>query len=96
MNKEQIREEALENHKRLSDLFKKNRFMFELEAKKQVEDFINNAPEEYRENLWKLHEQWKNTLKGAGSKHNRLVLASHMFNEQIQRFNDCLKPFREE
>ena len=96
MNREKIREEALEKHKKMSDLFKKNRFMFELEAKKEVEDFINSAPKEYRETLWKLHEQWKNTLKGAGSKHNRLVLARHIFNEQVQRFNDCLKPFREE
>lgn len=96
MNREKIREEALEKHKWMSELFKKNRFMFEVEAKKEVEKFINSAPEEYRETLQNLHEQWKNTLKGAGSKHNRLVLAQHMLNEQIQRFNECLKPFREE
>jgi len=95
-NREEIEKEALENHKRMSDLFKNNRFMFELEAKKQVGDFINNAPEKYRDTLLALHQKWITTLKGAKSKHNRLVLARYMFNEQIQKFNDCLKPFREE
>lgn len=76
--KEEREKRSLEEHARRSKLFKENRFMFEIERKKEIEALIKNAPPEYQENLKETQAEWDRTMKGAVNKHNRLVLAEHM------------------
>ena len=69
----------IEEHERLSKLFRENRFMFELERKKAIKGVIDSAPEEQREALLALQAKIDKRMKGAGSKENRLVLMQDMF-----------------
>ncbi len=78
INKEEREKKALEEHGRRSKLFKENRFMFEIERKKEIEALIKNARPECQEKLRKIQAEWDHTMKGAGNKHNRLILAEHM------------------
>jgi len=88
--KEEQEERALEEHTRKSKLFKENRFMFEIERKKEIESLIKNAPEEYQPKLKQIQKEWDDTMKGAGTKHNRLVLAEHML---MDHFHNIFKPY---
>lgn len=81
--KEAREESALKEHARMHKLFKENRFMFELEVRKQVEEAITSAPPDMQPRLREIQAKWQNTMKGAGSKHNRLVLAEHMLMEHF-------------
>ncbi len=83
--KEEREKKSLEEHARRSKLFKENRFMFEIEKKKEVEALIKSAPPEYQERLRETQAEWDRTMKGAGNKHNRLVLAEHMLMDYFQR-----------
>ena len=83
--KEEREKKSLEEHERRSKLFKENRFMFEIERKKEIEALIKNAPPEYQEKLKEIQAEWDRTVKGAGNKHNRLVLAEHMLMDYFQR-----------
>ncbi len=76
--KEERENKSLEEHARRSKLFKENRFMFEIERKKEIEALIKSAPPEYQKKLKETQAEWDNTMKGAGYKHNRLILAEHM------------------
>lgn len=95
-DREKIREEALKRHEERSIRFKENRFMFEIEAKQEIENLINSAPPEKQEALRKLQLKWDNAMKGAG-KHNRLVVAKTLLMDQfINKFKPVLDPFRKE
>lgn len=73
------RAEFLAYHEKMSQLFRENRFMFELERKAALEKIINNAgTRERKERLAGLQEKWDTTIKNAGSRHNRMVLAEMM------------------
>ena len=88
-SKEKQEKKSLEEHARKSELFKENRFMFEIERKKEIESLIKNAPEEYQPKLRKMQEEWDSTMKGAGPKHNRLVLAEHVL---MDHFHNIFRP----
>ena len=83
-SKEEREARALKEHKRMSILFKENRFMFELEAKKKREELIMSAPPEQQPKLKEMQADWDKTMKGAGSKGNRLVLAEHKLMEHFR------------
>ncbi len=89
---------AIEEHERLHRLFKENRFAFELERKKMVNEIIENAGSEAQKNrLRKMQESWDKTMKNAGSKHNRLVLAQHLFWEHVNNiWNPSIQEFSKE
>jgi hypothetical protein len=75
---------ALSEHARLSALFKENRFIFEQERKRMIEEVINSArDEEQKKRLRALQESWDKKMKGAGSVHNRFVLAQTIFWEHF-------------
>lgn len=97
--KEKREKESLEKHARLSKLFKEDRFAFERERKRMIDEIINSVEdEEQRNRLWALQESWDKKMKGAGSRHNRLVLSQTFFWEHfheiwhptIQKFNFIL------
>lgn len=78
--KEKRKRASLDKHDRLSKLFKENRFSFEQERKKMIEELINSNPDEdMRDRLWKLQAEWDKKMKGTGSPHNRFVLAQTFF-----------------
>ncbi len=88
--------ESLKKHARLCALFKKNRFAFELERKKMIDEIINSSEdEEQRNSLRAIQASWDKRMKGAGSSHNRFVLAQTFFWEHfheiwqpgIQKYN---------
>ena len=86
-----IEKEALERHAKLSALFKENRFLFDQsvnfngeERKRMINDFINSVEDEKRKkDLMKIQADWDRKMKGAGSSHNRLVLAQTFFWEHV-------------
>ena len=87
---------AIENHEKMSKLFKENRFLFELERKKVIEALINNAPtEEQKLRLKNSQQKWEEILKNSGSPHNRFVLIQMLFWEQVNGdFRPVLKGFQ--
>ncbi|RJR40751.1 MAG: DUF3135 domain-containing protein [Desulfobacteraceae bacterium] len=97
--REKRRDEALKNHERLSRLFKEDRLSFERERRNAIKELIESAPnEEQKKRLWDLQNSWDKKMKGAGSAHNRMVLAKVIFwdhfhnvwNPEIQKFNKML------
>lgn len=83
---EKVRKEALEEHARLHKLFKEDRFAFELERKRMINEVINGAKDEkQREKLRAMQESWDRKMKKAGSAHNRFVLAQHLFWEHVNK-----------
>ena len=88
-DKKKIEEEALKKHKERSELFKTNRFQFEIETRKEIDEFIKNSPHEYREGLLKTQAKWDKAMKGAGGNHNRLIIAKTLFMDQ---FMNVFKP----
>lgn len=83
--KERSRKEALENHERLHKLFVENRFLFEQERKRMIEDVINRAKnEKQKEELKALQKSWDDKMKKAGSNQNRLVLAKHILMKHME------------
>jgi FKBP-type peptidyl-prolyl cis-trans isomerase (trigger factor) len=82
--KEKWRRESLEKHARLSELFRKDRFAFEIERKRRIDEFINSArEEEERRRLRALQDSWDKKMRNAGSRHNRFVLAQSLFWEHF-------------
>jgi hypothetical protein len=95
-DREELKKESLKRHEERSQLFKENRFMFEIEAKKEVEKLIKSAPPERQDSLRKLQKKWDNAMKGAG-KHNRLIVAKTLLMDQfINKFKPALDPFLKE
>ena len=94
--KEKRRKEALERHTRLSKLFKENRFAFERERKRMIDEVINSAEDEEQKNRLRAFQgSWDKKMRGAGSRDNRFVLAQTFFWDHffetwtpaIQQFN---------
>jgi hypothetical protein len=74
------RRDSLEEHARLSKLFKDDRFAFENERKRRIDELINSArDDEVRDRLRALQNSWDMKMRNAGSKHNRFVLAQSLF-----------------
>ena len=98
--KDRIRKRAVEEHSRLSKLFREDRLSFERERKRMIDEVIHRAKnEEQRERLRNMQKSWDNKMKKAGSEHNRFVIAQHLFwkhvdevwNPSIQDFSRFLK-----
>ena len=84
--KKQRGERALAEHERLARLFKEDRLAFERERKKLIDEAINGASTaRNRHRMQEFQQNWDRKLKSAGSSHNRLILAQHLFWEQIKR-----------
>ena len=82
--KKKREKESLEKHARLSKLFKENRLAFERERKRMIDEIINSVEDESQRNrLLSLQESWDKKMRGAGSKHNRFVLAQTLFWEHF-------------
>ncbi|MCU0593860.1 MAG: DUF3135 domain-containing protein [Desulfobacterota bacterium] len=78
--REQRQKASLERHERLSRLFREDRLAFERERKKMIQEVIESAEHpEQREKLRALQGSWDKRMRGAGSEHNRLVLAQAFF-----------------
>lgn len=94
-DKEKIEKEAIKKHEKMHNLYKTNRFMFEIEAKKMINDFINSIPAERQPKLRELQSKWDAAMKGAG-KHNRLVVAENLLMDHfINKFKPLFDPFLE-
>ena len=93
--KEEREKRALEEHNRLHTLFKENRFAFELERKRMIKEVIDSVKdEETRNNLIAFQADWDKKMKGAGSAHNRFVLAQTFFWEHVhEKWLPKLKEF---
>lgn len=82
--KEKWRRGSLEEHARLSKLFRDNRFAFENERKRRIDELINSAGEgEVRDRLRALQNSWDMKMRNAGSRHNRFVLAQSLFWDHV-------------
>jgi hypothetical protein len=79
--KREEREKAsLENHRRLSRLFREDRLAFERERKRRILEVIESANDEaLKGKLLDLQARWDKRMRGAGSEHNRFVLAQTFF-----------------
>ncbi len=97
--KEKREKASLERHARLSRLFKKDRLAFEREKKEMIDDLINGVKDEdQRSRLRALQASWDKKMRGAGSNHNRFILAQTFFWEHfhevwhpaIQKYNVML------
>ena len=97
--KEKREKGSLEKHTGLSKLFKEDRFAFERERKRMIDEIINSVEdEEQRNRLRAFQESWDKKMRGAGSRHNRFVQAQTLFWEHfhetwqptIQKFNSLL------
>lgn len=97
--REKRRSEAIERHTRLSELFREDRLSFERERRAAIKKLIDSVEDEgQRKRLWDMQSEWDKRMKGAGSAHNRFVLAQMFFwehfqnvwNPAIQRFNRLL------
>ena len=85
ISKQEERERiCLEEHERLAKLFKENRFSYEQERKRLIEENIGMKPEEnIRKNLTSFQQRIDKILSGAGSQHNRFVMIQTLFWNQI-------------
>ena len=60
--------DCLEGHERLAELFQKNRFSFEQERKRLIEENIASWPDKRtRDILTSSQKRWDKILRGAGS-----------------------------
>jgi hypothetical protein len=94
--KEKREKASLERHARLSELFKKDRLAFERERKEMIDELIHSVKDEgQRSRLRALQDSWEKKMRGAGSSHNRFILAKTFFwehfyevwNPAIQKYN---------
>jgi hypothetical protein len=82
--KEKREKGSLKRHARLSQLFRENRFAFELERKRMIAEVIDSVEnKEQREQLLSFQASWDKKMKNAGSQHNRYVLAETFFWEHF-------------
>lgn len=98
-DQEERKKASLEGHSRLSKLFKEDRVSFERERRRLIQEVIQSArDEEQRERLRAFQASWDKRMRGAGSAHNRFVLAQTFFGQHfhnswlpgIQEFNSAL------
>jgi hypothetical protein len=85
VEKDKREKRALEKHARLSRLYKEDRFAFERERRRLIDEVISSAGDEkLRGRLRSFQESWDRKMRGAGSGHNRFVLAQRLFWEHFQ------------
>ena len=80
-----VHKEAIARHEKLHKLFNENRFAFEIERTKMINEIIDGASDEaQKKRLRAMQESWDNKMKKAGSKYNRFVLAQHLFWDHVE------------
>ena len=80
-----VNKKAIAQHERLHKLFNENRFEFEIEKRKMINEIIDSArSEEQKKRLRALQDSWDKKMKKAGSKHNRFVIAQHLFWNHVE------------
>ncbi len=86
MNNRSDRERKwLEEHDRLSGLFKEDRLTFERERKRRICRAIGRSHSRTgRIRLYELQNHWDTILKHAGSEQNRFVLIQMLFWNQVR------------
>lgn len=94
--REARRKLSLESHERLSRLFREDRLAFERERRRMIREVIESADDEpLRGKLLDLQGTWDKRMKGAGSEHNRFVLAQAFFWDHFHNtWHPALKQFR--
>ncbi len=88
----------LHEHARLAELFTTDRFAFELERKRLIEENLKslNCPKQ-QARAKELQKKWDRILQGAGSEHNRFVLMQMLFWDHIfDVFLPTLESLRQE
>lgn len=94
------RKKALEEHRRMSRLFRENRFEFERQRREAIKSLIESAPNpELRKRLWEMQARWDQRMQSAGSSHNRLILAEAFFwdfvvNQWLPTLTQCANTLR--
>ena len=94
---ENDKQRYIEEHERLANLFITDRFAFELERKKLLQESINFT--HHRDKLQQQQEEWDRILNGTGSPENRFAMIQslfwhHIVNEwqpTIQEASEALK-----
>lgn len=78
-------QEFLEEHDRLANLYVTNRFAFEKERKRIINETINNMScrEELKEKLRAQQKDWERILRGTGSAENRFAMIQALFWHQV-------------
>jgi len=78
------RKKALEEHRRMSSLFRENRFAFERQRREAIKKLIESVPDPgLQKRLWETQARWDRIMKSAGSPHNRFVLAKALFWDHV-------------
>jgi hypothetical protein len=74
----------IEEHDRLSDLFRNDRVSFERERRRLIHAVIDRSTTVTgKRRLINLQERWDRILKHAGSAHNRFILIQMLFWDQV-------------
>ncbi len=74
----------MERHARLARLFKEDRFTFERERRRMIDEVIQSAEDDdLKAKLHAMQDEWNRRMQGAGSLHNRFVLAKTFFWEHF-------------
>lgn len=76
LSKEEKHQEYLNEHERLAKLFVTDRFAFEIERKRLIDESIDDMcwSDETKERMREQQKDLDRILKGAGSTENRLVM----------------------
>ena len=95
--KKKREQEALKEHARLAKLFQENRFMFELERRREIERCIKTADPDVQPTLQNMQRDLDIMLKGAKTPENRLALIRATLNHHvINKFIPALNAFRKQ
>jgi len=79
----------LEQFNNWARLYREDRFNFERERRRLIEENIAENPEKrVRDNLRAMQRDWDRILRGAGSGHNRFVMIQTIFWDHV--VNVCL------
>ena len=65
---------------KMAELFRENRFMFEIERKRAIEQEINRYEDStMKQKLWLSQKEWDRVMANASGEHNRFVLIQMLF-----------------
>ncbi|HKL01439.1 MAG TPA: cache domain-containing protein [Desulfotignum sp.] len=65
---------------KMAELFRENRFMFEIERKRAIEQEINRYEDStMKQKLWLSQKEWDRVMANASEEHNRFVLIQMLF-----------------
>lgn len=88
--------EFLREHDRLADLFVRDRFAFEKERQRSINETIDEmcCSEERKDKLREQQKDWDRILKGAGSAENRFAMIQALFwHKVVNDFQPALQKY---